>query len=153
MRTLTGLIQRQNYDGPWELQEDLEHTSVWGKYRRPTDFGTLAVTVSGYDGNWHPTEQIPERAIGTSVCEDAYCVLDPTADGDTSRWIVGAQLEGEVWRASAYAQYYDWFMSSNPTYDFQINQFDKRWTTGGRYERTLLETDNVDADRRRRVPL
>ena len=141
--TLTGLIQHQNYDGPWELQEGLEHTSVWGKYRRPTDFGTLAVTVSGYDGNWHPTEQIPERAIGTSVCEDAFCVLDPTADGDTSRWIAGAQLEGDVWRASAYAQYYDWFMSSNPTYDFQINQFDERWTTGGRYERTLLETDKL----------
>ncbi len=141
--TLTGLIQHQNYDGPWELQEGLEHTSVWGKYRRPTDFGTLAVTLSGYDGNWHPTEQIPERAIGTSVCEDAFCVLDPTADGNTSRWIAGAQLEGEVWRASAYAQYYDWFMSSNPTYDFQINQFDKRWTTGGRYERTLLETDKL----------
>ena len=45
--TLTGLIEHQNYDGPWELQEGLEHTSVWGKYRRPTDFGTLAVTVVG----------------------------------------------------------------------------------------------------------
>jgi outer membrane receptor protein involved in Fe transport len=141
--TLTGLIQRQHYDGPWELQEGLEHTSMWGKYRRPTDFGTLAVTLSGYDGNWHPTEQIPERAIGTSVCEDAFCVLDPTADGDTARWIAGVQLEGDVWQASAYAQYYDWFMQSNPTYDFQINQFDKRWTTGGRYERTVHESDSV----------
>ena len=25
--------------------------------------------------------RFPERAIGTSVCEDAFCVLDPTADG------------------------------------------------------------------------
>jgi outer membrane receptor protein involved in Fe transport len=141
--TLTGLIERKHYDGPWELEEGLEHVSMWGKYRRPTDFGTLAVTISGYDGNWHPTEQIPERAIGTSVCEDAYCVLDPTADGDTSRWIAGVQLDGQVWTASAYAQYYDWFMQSNPTYDFQINQFDKRWTTGGRYERTLLESARV----------
>jgi outer membrane receptor protein involved in Fe transport len=141
--TLTGLVQRQHYDGPWELEEGLEHTSLWGKYRRLTDFGTLAVTVSGYDGNWHPTEQIPERAIGTSVCEDAFCVLDPTADGHTQRWIAGAQLDGDVWRASAYAQYYDWFMQSNPTYDFQINQFDKRWTTGGRYERTVHESDRV----------
>lgn len=141
--TLTGLIERKHYDGPWELEEGLEHVSMWGKYRRPTGFGTLAVTISGYDGNWHPTEQIPERAIGTSVCEDAYCVLDPTADGDTSRWIAGVQLDGQVWTASAYAQYYDWYMQSNPTYDFQINQFDKRWTTGGRYERTLLESARV----------
>ena len=141
--TLTGLIERKHYDGPWQLDEGLEHTSLWGKYRRPTEFGTLAVTVSGYDGNWHPTEQIPERAIGTAVCADAFCALDSTADGDTSRWIAGVQLDGDVWRASAYAQYYDWFMQSNPTYDFQINQFDKRWTTGGRYERTVHESDRV----------
>jgi outer membrane receptor protein involved in Fe transport len=141
--TLTGLIEKKSYDGPWELEEGLDHVSMWGKYRRPTDFGSLAVTVSGYDGNWHPTEQIPERAIGTSVCEDAYCVLDPTADGDTSRWIAGVQLNADKWLGSAYVQHYDWFMQSNPTYDFQINQFDKRWTTGGRYERIVHESDKV----------
>ena len=141
--TITGLIERKQYDGPWELEEGLEHVSMWGKYLQPTSFGTMAVTLSGYDGNWHPTEQIPERAIGTSVCEDAYCVLDPTADGDTSRWIAGLQLDADKWQASAYLQHYDWFMQSNPTYDFQINQFDKRWTTGGRYERTVHESDLV----------
>ena len=139
--TLTGLIEHKNYDGPWQNAEGLEHTSFWGKYRRPTDFGTMAVTLAGYDGNWHPTEQIPERAIGTSVCADAFCALDPTAGGDTARWIGGVQLDSDVWRASAYAQYYDWMMQSNPTYDAQINQFDKRWTTGGRYERTVHEAD------------
>jgi outer membrane receptor protein involved in Fe transport len=141
--TLTGLIERKHYDGPWELNEGLEHTALWGKYRRPTSFGTMAVTLSGYDGNWHPTEQIPERAIGTSVCEDAFCVLDPTADGHTSRWIGVLQLDGAEWQASAYLQYYDWFMSSNPTYDFQLNQFDRRWTTGGRYDRTMFENNRV----------
>jgi outer membrane receptor protein involved in Fe transport len=141
--TLTGLAEHKAYDGPWQLEEGLEHTSFWGKYRRPTDFGTLAVTFAGYDANWHPTEQIPERAIGTTVCADAFCSLDPTAVGDTERWIGGLQLDGDVWRASAYVQYYDWFMQSNPTYDFQINQFDERFTTGGRYEHTVHETDRV----------
>jgi outer membrane receptor protein involved in Fe transport len=141
--TLTGLVEHKAYDGPWQLEEGLEHTSFWGKYRRPTDFGTMAVTFAGYDGNWHPTEQIPERAIGTDVCADAYCTLDRTASGDTERWIGGLQLDGDVWRASAYLQYYDWFMQSNPTYDFQINQFDERFTTGGRYEHTVHETDSV----------
>jgi outer membrane receptor protein involved in Fe transport len=141
--TLTGLIERKHYDGPWQLEEGLEHTSFWGKYRRPTGFGTLAVTLSGYDGNWHPTEQIPERTIGTAVCAEEFCSLDPTADGDTQRWIGGLQLEGDTWQAAAYAQYYDWFMQSNPTYDFQINQFDERWTTGGRYDRTVHESDKV----------
>ena len=59
-----------------------------------------------------------------------------------------------MWRASAYAQYYDWFMQSNPTYDFQINQFDERWTTGGRYERTLARVRTKSTlNGRRRVPL
>jgi outer membrane receptor protein involved in Fe transport len=141
--TLTGLIERKHYHGPWQLEEGLQHTSFWGKYRRPMDFGTLAVTFSGYDGNWHPTEQIPERAIGTPICPDEFCAIDPTADGSTERWIAGVQLAGDVWSASAYAQYYDWSMQSNPTYDFQINQFDRRWTTGGRYDRTAYASDGV----------
>jgi outer membrane receptor protein involved in Fe transport len=141
--TLTGIAENKTYDGPWALAEELEHTAVWGKYRRPTGFGSLAVTVSGYTGNWHPTEQVPERAIGTPVCPDAFCVLDSTAGGDTSRWIGSVVMDSDKWRASAYAQHYDWTMTSNPTYDFQLNQFDKRWTTGGRYERVVLEASQV----------
>lgn len=144
--SLTGIIEHKTYDGPWEQPEDLEHTALWGKYSTDTDFGTLGITVSGYDAHWLPTEQIPERAIGTSVCEDAFCALDPTAQGDTKRWIVGAQMEGDVWSGSVYAQYYDWFMQSNPTYDAQINQFDKRVTFGGRYVRTVAETDSVEVN-------
>jgi outer membrane receptor protein involved in Fe transport len=144
--TITGIAERKTYDGPWELPEGLQHTAIWGKYRRPTDFGTLSLTISGYDAHWHPTEQLPERAIGTSVCEDEFCVLDPTPSGDTRRWIVSAILEGDDWTGSAYAQYYDWYMQSNPTYDFQLNQFDRRWTTGGRYERTLIESNVVSLD-------
>jgi hypothetical protein len=137
--TLTALGEVKTYDGPWQLAESLEHTSIWGKYLTPTDFGTLSFTLSGYEGDWHPTEQIPERAIGSAFCADAFCTLDPTASGNTSRWIAGAQLTGDDWSASAYLQYYDWYMQSNPTYDFHINQFDKRVTTGGRYERTLIQ--------------
>jgi outer membrane receptor protein involved in Fe transport len=35
-------------------------------------------------------------------------------------------------------------MQSNPTYDFQINQFDRRWTTGGRYDRSVLEMAQIE---------
>ncbi len=142
--TLTALGEFKTYDGPWERPEGLEHTSVWAKYLRPTSFGDLSFTLSGYEGDWHPTEQIPERAIGTSVCADAFCSLDPTAGGNTSRWIGGVQLAGADWDASAYLQYYDWYMQSNPTYDLQINQFDKRWIAGGRYDRTAIATDRFE---------
>jgi outer membrane receptor protein involved in Fe transport len=144
--SITGLIERKTYDGPWELPEGLQHTALWGKYRRPTDFGSVAVTVSGYDAHWHPTEQSPQRVIGSSVCADEFCSLDLTPSGDTKRWIVGAQLDGADWNASLYSQVYDWYMQSNPTYDFQLNQFDKRWITGGRYVRTVVDSDRVSVD-------
>ncbi len=144
--TLTGMAETKTYDGPWEQPEGLEHFSIWGKYRRPTEFGSVALTLSGYDAHWQPTEQIPERAIGTSVCADAFCALDPTSEGDTKRWIFSAQMDGDAWRASGYAQHYDWTMQSNPTYDFQLNQFDRRTTLGGRYERTVVESDTFTID-------
>lgn len=142
--TFTALGEWKTYDGPWQLHEALEHVSVWGKYSKPTSFGSLALTFSGYEGDWHPTEQIPERAIGTSVCPDPFCALDATAGGNTTRWIGGAELNGDDWRAQLYLQYYDWYMQSNPTYDLQINQFDERITTGGRFDKTLVETAELE---------
>ena len=135
--TLTAVGQWKTYDGPWELPEDLEHQSAWAKYSLPIDAGRLELSLSGYHATWRPTEQIPERAIGTGVCEDAYCSLDSTATGETLRWIASARIVNEDWRASVYAQYYDWHMLSDSTYDFQINQFDRRWIGGGRYERSF----------------
>jgi outer membrane receptor protein involved in Fe transport len=125
----------KSYDGPWELAEDLRHESAWAKYTLPLEGARLEVSLSGYHATWRPTEQIPERAIGTDVCENAFCSLDPTATGETLRWMAVGRLIGEGWRATAYAQYYDWHMLSNATYDFQINQFDRRWIGGGRFER------------------
>ncbi len=144
--SLTAIGEVKSYDGPWALHEGLEHTSVWAKYLRPTAFGDLAVTLSGYEGDWHPTEQIPERAIGSSACPDAFCAIDPSADGNTSRWIANVALNGDTWQANAYYQAYDWFMQSNPTYDFQINQFDKRSTVGGRYDRLIYAGASLEVD-------
>jgi outer membrane receptor protein involved in Fe transport len=141
---LTGMAEHTEYDGPWQQPENLNHTAAWGKYSRQTDFGRLAITAWAYHATWIPTEQIPERAIGTPVCANEFCALDPTSTGITDRWITTAVLDGDKWRASAYAQYYDWKMQSDPTYDYQLNQFDRRWTTGGRYNRTVLQTKALE---------
>lgn len=141
--SLTYVAQYQTYDGPWELPEDLQHQSGWVKYSKPLDFATLNLSLSGYHATWNPTEQIPERVIGSSVCEDEFCSLDPTAEGETLRWIATARLLGTDWRATLYGQYYDWNMLSNSTYDAQINQLDRRWIAGGRYERTWRFGENT----------
>ena len=141
--TLTMVGQWKTYDGPWQQPENLQHQSVWGKFFRPTDFGSLEFTLSGYHAKWDPTEQIPERAIGTDVCKDEFCALDPTATGETMRWVASVRVSGEDWHATLYGQYYDWDMFSNPTYDFQIHQFDRRWIGGGRFEREFHLGDTL----------
>jgi hypothetical protein len=142
--TLTTIAQFKTYDGPWELAERLDHKSIWLKYSQPTDIGVVSASMSGYSASWHPTEQIPENAIDTSICEDAFCALDASARGSTDRWIASLQIEGDLWAGSFSAQYYDWEMSSDPTYEEQINQFDKRWTFNGRIEREFEFTGPLD---------
>jgi len=143
---LTLIGQYKTYDGPWQLKEELDHKSMWGKYSRATDFGTWNLSLSGYVATWKPSEQIPESAVGTAACADEFCALDPSAFGQTKRWIVTSNWIGDTWRATAYAQFYDWHMLSNPTYeaDGQFVQFDRRWTAGGRYERRLVQSDSLD---------
>jgi outer membrane receptor protein involved in Fe transport len=103
----------------------------------------MQLTFSGYHGKWHPTEQIPERVIGTAECPNAFCALDTSAIGETWRYVLSAGLTGDKWRASAWAQYYDWHMLSDSTYTQQINQLDRRGVYGGRYEYKLIHNARV----------
>lgn len=136
--------QLKSYDGPWQKAEDLKHESAYAKYIRDTGLGKLEVSLSAYHATWDPTEQVPERAIGSAVCDDEFCSLDPTATGRTLRYIASARLLGDDWRATVYAQRYDWEMASNPTYDYQINQFDRRWTYGGRAEKSWTPNPQLE---------
>ena len=55
--------------------------SVWGKYARPTDVRhRSSVSCPAITRKWHPTEQIPERAIGTPRLRGR--VLRARSDGD-----------------------------------------------------------------------
>ncbi len=142
---LTIIGQYKTYDGPWELPEDLQHKSLWGKYSGTTTYGTWDISLSGYVASWHPTEQTPESAFGSEDCADKFCSLDTTAYGETNRWILTSNWSGNDWRATLYGQFYDWNMLSNATYteDGQINQFDRRNTFGGHYEQKIINVDKI----------
>nr|WP_230461492.1 TonB-dependent receptor [Sphingobium sp. CAP-1] len=133
---LTLVGQMKQYDGPWAQAERLRHYAAFLKYSRSVGASRLDLTLHGYDGRWNPTEQIPERIVGSAVCPTIFCSPDPTAKGRTTRMIGNAQLTGEQYRANIYAQFYDWGMYSNPTYanadgsSAQIYQFDRRWVLG-----------------------
>jgi len=147
---LTLLGQFKVYDGPWEQPEHLRHYSGFAKYSTPTSIGQLDLTAHAYHGTWQPTEQIPERIIGTPVCPDVFCSPDPSATGKTTRFITNAKLSGEGWRGNVFAQFYDWNMYSNPTYanadgsSAQIHQFDRRWVFGAKGEKTWHLSDKLD---------
>jgi outer membrane receptor protein involved in Fe transport len=138
--TLLMVGQWQGYDGPWELPENLQHFSGYAKFHQQTGLGRAWISFSTYTAKWKPTEQIPERAIGTSICADRFCALDTTATGQTSRQILAGGVDSERWKANLYVQYYDWNMFSDPTYDFQIRQWDRRFTYGFRVEGELVDS-------------
>lgn len=145
--TLVG--EFKSYDGPWQQPEHLGHYAAFAKYERATTLGLLEATAQGYRGTWRPTEQIPERIIGSAVCPDVFCSPDPTATGETTRLILNAKLSGERWKANAYGQFYDWNMFSNPTYanadgtSAQIHQFDRRWVLGLKAEKTWAVSETL----------
>lgn len=133
---LTLVAQAKTYDGPWQEPERLRHYSGFAKYHLPMGAGTIEASLHGYRATWRPTEQIPERIVGTALCADAFCSPDPSARGETTRLIGNVAVKQPTWHANAYAQFYDWSMFSNPTYadpdgtSAQIDQFDRRWVMG-----------------------
>lgn len=135
--------QAKFYNGPWDLPEDFDGYSALLKYSGPLGMGKFQASLNIYDATWAPTEQIPERAIGTLV-PDAYGTLDPTLRGTTERQILTLGYRDDDWRLSTWAQHYDWSLLNNFTFFLedpvngdQIRQYEKRWSYGGRVERTL----------------
>ena len=85
----TGVAEHKTYDGPWELPEELEHTSMWGKYARPTDFGTLAVTLSGLRRQLASDRADSRARDRHASLRRCFLRARPTATGNTERWIAG----------------------------------------------------------------
>lgn len=147
---LTLVGQAKVYDGPWQQPEGLRHYSGFVKYSKMLPIGMLELSTHAYRATWKPTEQIPDRIIGSAMCPTVFCSPDPTATGETTRFITDAVLTGDHWRANAYAQFYDWDMYSNPTYanpdgsSAQIHQFDRRWIFGVKGERNWSLAPGLD---------
>ena len=95
--------QAKFYDGPWDLAEDFDGYSGFVKYSVPLGMGRLQATLNVFDASWAPTEQIPERAIGTLV-PDAFGTLDPTLRGSNDRHILTLGYQSNDLRLTAYLQ-------------------------------------------------
>ena len=137
-------------DGPWEQPEEFEGYMGLVKFSAPLGNGDFELSLNLYDATWKPTEQLPERLIGTPLCEDRYCALEDTLSGYTQRQVLTANYQSEGWRVTAYTQHYDWSLLSNFTYFLedpvngdQLRQYDALWTYGGRIEHTARLSDAI----------
>ncbi len=146
----TAVGEARIYDGRWQQKEHLRHYAAFAKYDREITLGHFEVTAHGYRGTWRPTEQIPERIIGSAICADVFCSPDPSARGETTRFVLNAKITGDGWKGNVYGQVYDWDMYSNPTYanadgsSAQIHQFDKRLIFGAKAERSWTVGDALE---------
>ncbi|MEM8988631.1 MAG: TonB-dependent receptor, partial [Pseudomonadota bacterium] len=141
--------EAQVYDGPWELDEDLQRFSALAKYTRERDDDHFQLVLNGYTAEWTSTDQIPLRAV-----EDGFLVetengleeitlsrlgfIDPDLGGETTRISAAAGFQTSDLNLSVYALYYDFELFSNFTYFLsdplrgdEFEQFDRRWTFGG----------------------
>lgn len=136
--------QAKFIDGPWELPENYEGYSGIVKYSAPLGAGQISASLNAFKANWAPTEQTPERVIGTPACADRFCSLDPTLRGRTERETFTLNYTDDDWKLTAWAQHYDWSLLSNFTFFLddpvngdQLRQYEKLWGWGGRIERDL----------------
>ena len=133
--------EAERADGPWVIPDDYRKLNGVLRYSRGTEHGGLSLTAMAYQGRWHSTDQVPERALRRGEI-DRFGAVDPTDRGRTHR--VG--LSGE-WRrrtaagltqVKAYAIDYGLDLFSNFTYFLddpvrgdQFEQKDDRRIVGG----------------------
>ncbi len=138
---LLGLDWSQG-DGPWKLPQDFEKTSGVVKYSRGDDRAGWSLAAMGYDGSWHSTDQIPQRAVDAGLI-DRFGYIDGTSGGDSHRYSLSLDLwsrqGGRGWNAVVYAIDYYLDLVSNFTYAIdpvngdQFEQYDDRRVYGARY--------------------
>jgi hypothetical protein len=147
--TLTGAIDVTAYDGPWDIEEDLEQLKFYLNYGVEAADGQLSFSLQGYDSSWNSSDQIPKRAVESGLIDDDG-FIDPDLGGDTHRYTLSVNADFEYWEAVAYYVDYELSLISNFTYLLgnpitgdQFEQVDDRNIFGGKltgfFERSLFE--------------
>lgn len=127
--TLTAAVDLTAYEGPWDLEEDLEQFKFFAAYSGKVGEADLRITLQGYDSEWNATDQIPARAVQSGLI-DIYGNVDDELGGQTSRYALTGALDFGTWSINAYAVDYDFTLYSNFTYflddPLEGDQFEQR---------------------------
>jgi hypothetical protein len=141
--SITGALDFTRYEGPWDLDENLDQRKGYLAWQRDLGAVRLRLAWQGYDSEWIATDQIPRRAVASGALSP-FGFVDPDLGGSTRRHAVSAALEADAWSAGAYYIDYDFTLYSNFTYFLEnevdgdeFEQRDRRgvaglWGEGGR---------------------
>ncbi len=112
---LTAAVDVTRYEGPWDLDEDLDQLKVHAAYSGRLGRADGRITLQGYRSEWNATDQIPDRAV-LSGALGRFGNIDDDLGGESSRLALTAALNFGNWSARAYAIDYDFRLYSNFTY-------------------------------------
>ncbi len=139
---LLAALELNHNDGPWTRPDDYRKVNGVLRYSRGDMRNALSLTAMAYDGRWHSTDQVPDRAIASGLIS-RFGEIDPADGGRTARYSAIADFEhtsaASLTHATVFASRYRLNLFSDFTYFLddpergdQFEQADRRWTTGGR---------------------
>lgn len=116
--TLAGALSQ--YNGPWQLDQDLDKRKLVAKYHQRVDNSAWSITAMHYNNDWTSTDQIPLRAVENGTLSQ-WGNIDPTAGGDSRRNSLSFELQQTLsdrsdWRFNTYGIDYALDLYSNFTY-------------------------------------
>jgi outer membrane cobalamin receptor len=146
--TLAGALSQ--YNGPWQLDQDLDKRKLVAKFHQSVDSGAWSITAMHYNNDWTSTDQIPLRAVESGSLS-RWGNIDPTAGGDSRRNSLSFDLQQTLsdrtdWRFNAYGIDYALdlysnftYFANNPVNGDQFQQTDSRRIAGfdSEYRREL----------------
>jgi hypothetical protein len=139
---LLAALEYERDNGPWVSPNGKDKYNTVVRYSQGDSRNGLSITFLGFSNHWHSTDQIPQRAVDAGVI-DRFGFIEETDGGETSRYsgVFDWQRSGtsDSTRLTAYTQAYDVQLFHNFTYFLndpengdQFEQFEERWTTGGK---------------------
>jgi hypothetical protein len=129
-------------DGPWVNPDDYRKVNAVARYSEGDTVNGLSITGMAYRGQWHSTDQVPQRAIDSRLI-DRFGALDTSGGGESYRYSGTVEWQRTRGHAStkvtAYGIGYDLSLFSNFTFFLddpvagdQFEQADHRFITGAR---------------------
>ena len=139
---LLAAFEYERDNGPWVSPNGKDKYNTVVRYSQGDARDGLSLTFMGFRNHWHSTDQIPQRAVDAGLI-DRFGFIEESDGGETYRYggIFDWQRSGTnaSTRLTAYTQRYGVQLFHNFTYFLndpengdQFEQFEERWTTGGK---------------------